>query len=223
MDELDLAKNTLVIFTSDNGGMYNLGGKRAWAAGHQFNGDLLGFKFGVWEGGHRVPFIARWPKHIQPASKSDHLLCSVDLLGTMAALLDRKLNPEEALDSFNQLEVLLDNPATPARDHLILAPRDKRNLGLRKDNWVYIGNQGDGSADLNTRHRGGSWAVAHSGQKNSDVAPDGTIKKDVPKQQLYNLEADPSQETNIIQENMEKVNELMNLLKKYRKQSRTRR
>ncbi|HUX15394.1 MAG TPA: sulfatase-like hydrolase/transferase, partial [Phycisphaerae bacterium] len=61
LDELKLTENTLVIFTSDNGGMLNLGGKTAWQAGHRLNGDLLGFKFGAWEGGHRIPFIARWP------------------------------------------------------------------------------------------------------------------------------------------------------------------
>jgi arylsulfatase A-like enzyme len=59
LDELKLRDNTLVILTSDNGGMLNQGGQEAWTAGHRLNGDLLGFKFDSWEGGHRVPFIAR--------------------------------------------------------------------------------------------------------------------------------------------------------------------
>ncbi len=53
----ELSDNTLLIVTSDNGGMLNLGGQDAWTAGHRLNGDLLGFKFDAWEGGHRVPFL----------------------------------------------------------------------------------------------------------------------------------------------------------------------
>lgn len=64
LDELKLRDNTLVILTSDNGGMLNVGGQGAWKAGHRLNGDLLGFKFEAWEGGHRVPFIACWPGNI---------------------------------------------------------------------------------------------------------------------------------------------------------------
>ncbi len=59
------------ILTSDNGGMLNIGGQAAWKLGHRLNGDLLGFKFDAWEGGHRVPFIARWPGRITPATSSD--------------------------------------------------------------------------------------------------------------------------------------------------------
>ena len=65
LEQHGLSENTLVIFTSDNGGMLNLGGRNAVRAGHRMNGDLLGFKFGAWEGGHRVPFIARWPGKIE--------------------------------------------------------------------------------------------------------------------------------------------------------------
>ena len=70
LDELKLRDNTLVIVTSDNGGMLNGGGKTAWQAGHRLNGELLGFKFGAWEGGHRVPSIALARSH--PARKQVH-------------------------------------------------------------------------------------------------------------------------------------------------------
>lgn len=58
---------------------------------HRANGDLLGYKFGAWEGGHRVPFIARWPGTIPAGSKSDQLICSVDLLATFAAITRQPL------------------------------------------------------------------------------------------------------------------------------------
>ena len=64
LEENGLSENTLVIFTSDNGGMFNVAGQDAFEDGHRINGDLLGFKFGGWEGGHRVPFIAKWPGKI---------------------------------------------------------------------------------------------------------------------------------------------------------------
>ena len=66
LDDNGLTENTLVIFTSDNGAMMNLAGRNAVKAGHKINGDLLGFKFGVWEGGHRVPLIANGPARLNP-------------------------------------------------------------------------------------------------------------------------------------------------------------
>ena len=79
LEEQGVADNTLVLFTSDNGGMFNLGGRAAAEKGHKINGDLLGSKFGIWEGGHRVPFIARWPGKIEAGSVSEQLLISADL------------------------------------------------------------------------------------------------------------------------------------------------
>ena len=91
LEEQGLAEKTLVIFTSDNGGMLNQGGQDAVKAGHRLNGDLLGFKFDAWEGGHRVPFIARWPGKIEAGSVSDQMFCLVDMLATFAAISGEKL------------------------------------------------------------------------------------------------------------------------------------
>ncbi|MEX0324241.1 MAG: arylsulfatase [Puniceicoccaceae bacterium] len=200
LDELELAEDTLVLFTSDNGGMYNLGGKQAFAAGHKQNGKLLGFKFGVWEGGHRVPFLARWPGRIKAGSTSRQLYSSVDTLASLASLLGRKLKEGEGLDSIDQIDTILKKPAKPARDQLVLLPREEDCIGFRQDEWVYIISQGDGSGGIGTSQRGGPWAIAHTKSKNSDVAPDGTIRPDAPKAQLYNLKKDPYQTTNVISE-----------------------
>ncbi len=70
---------------------------------HLTNGDLLGFKFDSWQGGHRVPFIARWPGKIRAGSVSDHLVCQLDLLATFAALTS---SDASAPDSVNILPVL---------------------------------------------------------------------------------------------------------------------
>jgi len=210
LDELGQADNTLVIFTSDNGGMLNLGGQDAWKAGHRLNGDLLGFKFGAWEGGHRVPFIARWPGHIKAGSRSDQLVCSIDLMATFAAMLNDSLEPGEAPDSCNILPALTGDPKEPVRDNLVIAPYSKKNLAIRSGKWVYINGRGSGGFGGTV---GGPGAIAWTGEKNSDITEKGTIRKDAPKQQLYNLDEDVSQANNVIREYPEVAEQLRTRLK----------
>lgn len=210
LDELKLRDNTLVILASDNGGMLNVGGQGAWKLGHRLNGDLLGFKFDSWEGGHRVPFIARWPSRIEAGSTSDQLICHVDLLATFAALTGATLTAADGPDSVNVLPTLLGKPATPVRDQLVLAPYIKKNLALREGRWLYIGAQGGGGftgKKPGSHAFGGPTAFTFTGEKNSDIA-DGKIKAAAPAAQLYDLEADRSQSRNIIREYPEQA-ELM--------------
>ena len=202
LDELKLRDNMLVILTSDNGGMLNQGGQQAWKAGHRLNGDLLGFKFDAWEGGHRVPFIARWPGKIEAGSVSDQLICHVDLLATFAALTGATLTASDGPDSINVLPTWLGNPAQPVRDQLVLAPLKKNALALREGRWLYIGAQGGGGFSGNKpgdHLLGGPGALKFTGENNSDIA-NGKIKTDAPAAQLYDLEADRSQSRNIIRE-----------------------
>ena len=113
LEDNGLSDNTLVIFTSDNGGMFNLGGQTAFEAGHRQNGDLLGFKFGVWEGGHRVPMIVRWPGNVKAGSTSSQLIGNVDMLATFAALTEQELDKAQAADSVNMLPAFVDEPDQP--------------------------------------------------------------------------------------------------------------
>ncbi len=123
LEEQGVADNTLVIFTSDNGGMFNVGGQNAWDAGHRLNGELLGFKFGAWEGGHRVPFIARWPGKIEADSVSDQLISNIDMIATLAALTGGKLQARtRSLTASNVLPALTGNPTEPLRDHSCSPP-----------------------------------------------------------------------------------------------------
>lgn len=215
LDELKLVDNTLVIFTSDNGGMLNGGGKTAWQAGHRLNGDLLGFKFGAWEGGHRVPFIARWPGHIEPGTRSDQLLAAIDMLATAAAVVGYPLKAGEGPDSFNVLAALAGNPDRPLRDHLVMAPNMPDHLAIRKGRWVYIGAQGSGGFG------NGLAELAFAGETNSDVTPEGRLKKDAPPDQLYDLEADPAQATNVVRRHPDVAQELQSLLEKIRSDGRS--
>lgn len=216
LEEEGIADNTLVIFTSDNGGMFNVGGQDSWKDGHRMNGDLLGFKFGAWEGGHRVPFIARWPGNIPAGTVSDQLVSNVDLLATLAALTNQPLQENEGPDSFDILPALVGEPEKQIRDHLVLSPLRKTHLTLRKGKWVYIGAQGSGgfSGKLETDYeRGGPGAHLLTKHVNSDIE-NGKLKADAPPAQLYDLEADLSQTTNLYRQHPEIVKELEAFLQK---------
>ena len=137
------AENTLVIFTSDNGpeitgevkpGAYD----RIRLYRHYSMGLLRGAKRDAWEGGHRVPFIARWPGKIQAGSLSSETICHVDFMATAAALLGVKLPENAGEDSYNILPALfgqkLDAPIREATVH----HSAKGHFAIRKDNWVLI-------------------------------------------------------------------------------------
>lgn len=210
LDENDVSDNTLVIFTSDNGGMLNRGGQEAIRRGHRLNGDLQGFKFDAWEGGHRVPFIARWPRHIPSGTQSNALVSNIDLMATVASVTDQQLGSDEGPDSFNMLPALTETGDIKIRDHLLIAPARESNLALRKGDWVYINDQaGGGFAARNVGDHafGGPAAFPFTGNHNSDIQ-DGKIKPDAPKAQLYHLGRDPGQATNIIREYPEIANDL---------------
>ena len=214
LDEEDVADGTLVILTSDNGGMFNRGGQTAWEAGHRLNGDLLGMKFGAWEGGHRVPFIVRWPGRIPAGTVSEALISNVDLLGTLAALVGRPLAPDEGPDSFNLLPALTETPSTPVRDHLIISPFSQEHLSIRRGRWMYIPAQGEGGfggTEIGQHAFAGAAATKLTGQVNSDIE-NGAIRPDAPPMQLYNLEADPLQRVNVYEQHPDVAAELADLL-----------
>ncbi len=219
LDALKLAENTLVIFTSDNGGMLNEGGQDAWRAGHRANGELLGYKFGAWEGGHRVPFIVRWPGRVPAGTTSNHFLSTnLDLLATFAAITAQSLAADEGRDSFNVLPALTGSPAKPIREHLVIAPNAAKNVAIRSGAWLYISAQGDGGFG---GIRGGPGSVGFSQRTNSDITADGKIKPDAPATQLYHLGDDPQQTKNVVRENPAVAARLAALIAEQRASTRT--
>jgi len=217
LKEMGEEENTLVIFTSDNGGMLNHGGQDAWKAGHKLNGDLLGFKFGAWEGGHRVPMMAKWPGVIPANSASDHLISQVDWLSTFAAIVDQPLKGDDQ-DGVNQLLELKGEATAPLREMLMITPNSPEHLVVRKGKWVYIPAQDEGgfqAKKIDAHTLGGAAAFALTQQKNSDVV-DHKIKEDAPKEQLYDLEKDPYQAENVVAQNPKVKEELQQILAEYR-------
>lgn len=209
--------NTLIIFTSDNGGMLNVGGQQAWAKGHRLNGDLLGFKFGIWEGGHRIPMIAAWPGRIPEASTSDRLISQVDLLATFASLLEQQI--DTGPDSIDQSPEFMGEADQPLRSELAVLCNSPKHLAIRTERWLYIPAQNEGGFRANNwgdHLLGGAAALKHTKQVNSDIDEEGKIKPTAPAVQLYDLRNDPSQKRNVANEYPEVTKQLQARVDHYR-------
>ncbi len=199
LEKLKLADHTLVVLSSDNGGVMDDGyqdGAVADAHGHLCNGPLHGFKGGLYEGGTRAPFLARWPGHVPAGKTSNELLCLVDLLATVAALTGQKLPAEAGPDSFNQLPALLAvKPERPCRESLVI-------------------HGGRGSLAI----RQGPWKLIPAGAR----VGGGADPRAAAKAELYNLADDLGETKNLADQQPEKVKELTALLERLRTDGRSR-
>lgn len=141
-------ENTLIIFTSDNGGLNPMSEAHAkkwnmetmWQAqveGHRINGPLRDGKHSVLDGGFRVPFIVRWPGHVPAGKSTDQLLCTTDVMASCAALLDYTLPAEAAVDSVNQLPLWTGRSSESRRDYVILDASDG-TFAIRRGKWKFI-------------------------------------------------------------------------------------
>jgi arylsulfatase A-like enzyme len=141
LDRHHLAERTLVLFSSDNGGVMDDGyqdGSGTDTSGHRCNGPLRGYKGGLYEGGTRVPLIARWPGKIPAGKTSSSLVSLVDLMATSAALVGRDLGAPDGPDSINQLPALLsEEPDPPCRQSLVIHAQGAR-LAIRQGPWKLI-------------------------------------------------------------------------------------
>ncbi|MDF1845247.1 MAG: arylsulfatase [Rubripirellula sp.] len=142
-----LTENTLVIFSSDNGPVYDDGYEDGTTVrtstkevdrGHDASGPYRGGKYQIYEGGTRVPFIVKWPGHIHPG-KSDAMVSQIDLIASFASLLDIPLETDQAIDSRNCLPALLGKSET---GHEFIIEEALRSVALRQGSWKYIQKQG---------------------------------------------------------------------------------
>lgn len=221
LEESGVDDNTLVIFTSDNGGMFNHGGRRAAELGHKINGDLLGSKFGIWEGGHRVPFIAWWPGKIEAGTVSDQLINSVDLKASFAALTDQELSADQQKDSINMLPALTGDPDKPLRTEMFMTPNKQSHMSLRRGKWMYIPAKSDGGfgGSKPGQHAWGGAAVANLVNTPNNEIEDGKLKPGAAPAQLYDLEADRNQTQNLYYEHPEVTQEMDAAIKAARKEA----
>jgi arylsulfatase A-like enzyme len=211
LDRLNLAANTLVIFTSDNGPVVDDGYqddavKKLGA--HRPAGPLRGTKYTAYEGGTRVPFLARWPGRIKPGV-SDALLCQIDLFASMAKLVGEPLTTNAAPDSFDVLPALL-GESKAGREVLV---EQGGPLALRQGSWKLI------SAVPRPRARQAA-AQAKPAVEPGDKGP--KMDPALPTPQLYNLAIDLSETNNLAARNPAKVKEMSDAIEKIRAAERSR-
>jgi arylsulfatase A-like enzyme len=207
LDELHIAENTLVIFTSDNGPevgtvvnmrrKYRHDGARPWR----------GMKRDNWEGGHRVPMLARWPGVIEPGRVTTQTFCLTDVMATCAAIVNYDLPNDAAEDSFNFLPVLNGSQSgdEPLREYT-LHQTISLALAIRKGPWKYLDHKGSGGNNYNRPNL--------KPFQLPETAPDAPG-------QLYNLENDPGETRNLYFEHPGIVKELKSQLETFRASGRS--
>ncbi len=207
LDQLGVAENTLVVFSSDNGPEvptviamrrdYDHDGAHPWR----------GMKRDQWEGGHRVPFIARWPQKIKPGSISSQTICQTDLMATCAAIVGYELPHNAAEDSFDILPALFGSSQDKAIRPYTLHQTIRLGLAIRKGPWKYLDHQGSAGNNYD-QERLGPYRI-------KDTAPNAPG-------QLYNLNTDPGETENLYYQHPEIVTELKFLLEESKTSGRSR-
>ena len=200
IDQAGIANDTLVIFTSDNGCSPQAGTDKLEKQGHFASANLRGYKADIWEGGHRVPFIVRWPGRIKADTTSTQLICLTDLMATCADLLGTKLPDDAGVDSVSILPALLGKDQAPLRGAVVHHSINGQ-FAIRQGKWKLALCSGSGG-----------WG------KPGDAA---ASKQGLPDVQLYDMVSDPGEQRNVAGENKKVVEELKRLLTDYVQRGRS--
>ncbi|MSU24275.1 MAG: arylsulfatase [Opitutus sp.] len=193
LDEHGLAGNTLVIFTADNGCSPAADTPGLEKQGHFASAQFRGYKADIWDGGHRVPFFARWPGKIKPASTSTQLICHVDLLATCAELLSAPLPPNAGEDSVSILPALRGTDRAPLHE-AVVHHSIHGMFSIRQGSWK-----------LELCPGSGGWAAPGDADAR---------KRGLPEIQLYDLATDLAEAKNVHAENPAVVSRLKALLER---------
>lgn len=175
LERLGIADDTLFIVTSDNGG-HDHAAYEDETYGHKVNGELRGYKSQIWDGGHRVPFLARWPKTIPAGSTCDHLIGLHDLFATCADICETPLPKRAAEDSQSFLPSLRDPQSTEAGRSELIHHSALGRFSIRDKQWKLIDACDSGGFTEK------EWAESAPGE---------------PAGQFYRLDTDPAEETNL--------------------------
>ena len=175
LEQHGLADNTLFIFTSDNGCSKIADIKGLARQGHLVSAHLRGSKADIWDGGHRIPFIVRWPGNVRPGSHCDQLICLTDLFATVVNILGAELPFGSCEDSVSFLPALSGKPIAPTRAGVV-HHSISGHFAYRQDNWKLLLARGSGG-----------WTSPKENE----------VPEDAPDAQLYDLTADPGEETNL--------------------------
>jgi len=202
LERNNLTENTLVIFTSDNGCSPQADFKALAGHGHYPSYHFRGYKADIYEGGHRIPFIARWPKKVKPQTTCHETICLTDLMATVADIVRETLPADAGEDSISILPALLserlDRPLREATVHHSI----NGSFSIRQGRWK-----------LELCPGSGGW---------SDPRPGEARKQNLPPIQLYDLSTDIGERKNVYRQHPEVVKRLTALLEKYKQQGHSR-
>jgi len=185
LDRLGIADNTLVFFTSDNGCSPEANIPHLLEQGHDPHPDLRGMKSDAWDGGHRVPYVVRWPGVIEPGRVSDEIICHNNLMATCAEILGAKLPDDAGVDSFSILPILRGEETAEPTHPFVIHHSIHGRFAIRKGDWKFIAAKGSGG-----------WS------KGGDGKP----------AQLYNMATDRKEQNNLVDEKPDLTAELTQLL-----------
>ena len=188
LQQLNIDKNTIVIFASDNGSPWAEDDIQVYS--HQSNYGRRGQKGDVWDGGHHIPLIIQWPDKIKGKFIYPHTVSLIDIIATFSEMTGQKIKDNFGEDSFSFYKVLSEISTTPVRDQIIYIS-SRNMLAVKKDGWKYIDGLGSGG-----------------------FTEPGLLKpvKGGPLGQLYHLKTDPLEKKNLYMKYPERVKELSKLL-----------
>lgn len=200
LDDNDVADNTLIVFTTDNGCSPQAKIPELEAAGHDQNYIYRGHKADIYEGGHRVPFVARWPAKVKAGTRSDQIVGQLDLLATSAEIVGAKIAETEAEDSVSFLPALLGTATRPSRSSIV-----SQSIGgyfaVRDGDWKLCLCPGSGG-----------WSAPRPGSLDPEKNP--AI-------QLFDLSKDPGESKNVQAEHPDRVASMKAMLREIIDNGRT--
>ena len=201
LESSGVADNTLVFFTADNGTSPKCNFEGLRGKGAELQNHWRGYKADAFEGGHRVPFVVRWPGRIKPGTKSEQIISLVDIMATCADAAGVTLPETAAEDSVSLMPVLKGEQGVQPLHDAVICHSISGVFVVRKDEWKLLYCAGSGG-----------WSSP------GDAA---ALKQGLPKWQLYNLADDPKEQKNLIASNPEKVEELTKVLRGYIEKGRS--
>jgi len=190
-----IEENTIVIFTSDNGCSPQANFKLLLEKGHDPSAGYRGYKADIFEGGHRVPFIVKWPAQIKPNTISEKTICTTDFFATCAEITQTSLQANEGEDSFSLIPLFKDPNTLYFQREAIVHSSINGSFAIRKGKWKLIFCPGSGG-----------W---------SKPLPNAEPTRELLKFQLYDLTNDPGEENNLYGQHPEVFNELNQLMISY--------
>ena len=200
LDESGQTKDTLVIFTTDNGTSPKANFAELNAAGVHLTEHWRGNKADAYEGGHRVPFIVRWPGRVDAGRRSHQVIVQTDVLATLAEVVGHDVPDNAAEDSVSLLPVLLSEENDKPLHEAVINHSISGHFAVRSGKWKVLFCRGSGG-----------WS-----------APRETVamKQEMPPVQLYDLDSDPKESINVAGKHPDIVKQLTAILRRYVEQGR---